>query len=415
MADTFTIPQDRFEEFSAMFAKLNRKAAKLGSQPVGFEVLEQNVPVERSVTYILPTEGGAAIERTKKVTVLAARIRFWGEAPKLAGWKLVARVEGIENEVMVHAVPGYEGKVDVRFRTLGATVCEHCKAARMRKDTYVVEHEDGRQVQVGRQCLGDFTGGASPEKVVAIMSWLHKFVVLRDGDGEGGWWGSSSHYLPAEDALALASAYVSKFGFVSRGSGASFTTSDMVAQHFGSLVGLSGERRSQIYAIEAAVKNDTVHVERAAETAAWVRNVIAAKADPSDYERNLVVAFKVSAIGPRHLGLVVSAMASYLRWQEKEVAARAENAAVNNEWVGAVGERLRGLKVTTLSVRVMEGAYGATSLIKFRDEAGHRFVWFASGDQERIYPIGEATIITGTVKAHNEFKGVKETQLTRVK
>lgn len=406
-ANTYMVPLDCWADFTGNLAKFNRKATKLGCEPIRVEIVNENVAVER----VFMTVDEDHAESTRIVEVLANEVRLVGTAPKLADWSLVARVEGIENEILIHHVPGFEGTVDARFRDLGAEVCEHCNLTRKRNDTFIVEHVDGTQTQVGRNCLRDFTGH-SPERELLVAKWLFSVRSMME-ESERSFWGKIEHYINVPEALALASYYVSKYGYVSKSKAEAennYPTALRVADHWQRSTSDSA-REEKKYAIDG-IKDDPMHKQRADEVVQWVRNVLANKPNLNDYERNLVVLFKVTAVSPFHLGLCVSAMAAYLRWQEREVEKRERK--ICNEWVGKVGERLRGLTVTVETMRMLETAWGASTLIKFRDDAGHVFTWFASGDREREYKIGEKTIITGSVKAHNEYKGAKETLLTRV-
>jgi hypothetical protein len=62
-------------------------------------------------------------------------------------------------------------------------------------------------------------------------------------------------------------------------------------------------------------------------------------------------------------------------------------------------------------VTYREGHYGTTTIVKFRDLDGNVFTWFASGYLQ--YNKGDRVQVRGTVKKHDEYKGVKQTVLTR--
>ncbi len=56
--------------------------------------------------------------------------------------------------------------------------------------------------------------------------------------------------------------------------------------------------------------------------------------------------------------------------------------------------------------------WGPSTLVKFLDDAGNVLTWFASGDQD--YVPGARVTIDGTDKKHSDYKGVRETALSRV-
>lgn len=81
-----------------------------------------------------------------------------------------------------------------------------------------------------------------------------------------------------------------------------------------------------------------------------------------------------------------------------------------SEYVGTPGERLRNLTAIYKSTRGFSGKYGWTNIHTF--EVGDDvLVWFSQCDVD--LERGQAVDLTATVKKHEEFRGVKTTQLSR--
>ena len=81
-----------------------------------------------------------------------------------------------------------------------------------------------------------------------------------------------------------------------------------------------------------------------------------------------------------------------------------------SEYMGVEGERLRNLTATVKSTRGFMGKYGWTNLYTF--QIGENILsWFTSTEQE--LEDGQVVILTGTVKKHEDYRGVKTTQLSR--
>jgi len=110
----------------------------------------------------------------------------------------------------------------------------------------------------------------------------------------------------------------------------------------------------------------------------------------------------------RHVVLTDKQMDAAERALDRDENRAQENAA--SEWVGEVKER-RELEVEVLGVYGTDGVYGHTDIVKMKDLDGNLFTWFASDytDLER----GDRLSITGTVKKHDEYKGTKQTVITR--
>ena len=81
-----------------------------------------------------------------------------------------------------------------------------------------------------------------------------------------------------------------------------------------------------------------------------------------------------------------------------------------SEYVGEVGERLRHLTAIYKSTRGFAGNYGWTNIHTFQ-RGEDVLVWFTACDIELEY--GTVIDLTATVKKHEEFRGVKTTQLSR--
>lgn len=128
------------------------------------------------------------------------------------------------------------------------------------------------------------------------------------------------------------------------------------------------------------------------------------------YLRNLVCADALggAALNPKLAELIERAWETFLQRQRERAATREAS-----QHVGAVGERLDLTASVEAVIDLGKGQWGRTTLVKFIDDAGNVLVWFASGHA----PVekGERVALRGTVKAHNERDGVKQTQLTRCK
>ena len=81
-----------------------------------------------------------------------------------------------------------------------------------------------------------------------------------------------------------------------------------------------------------------------------------------------------------------------------------------SEYIGEVGERIRNLTAIFKSSRGFAGAYGWTNIYTFESGADV-LVWFTQKDL--TLEKGAIIDLTGTVKKHEEFRGVKTTQLSR--
>lgn len=82
----------------------------------------------------------------------------------------------------------------------------------------------------------------------------------------------------------------------------------------------------------------------------------------------------------------------------------------HSEYIGEVKERLRDLKVTLTSIRSFEGYYGTSMVYTFMQDE-NVLVWITTSCKD--VEVGDTLLLTGTVKSHDEYRGVKQTKLSR--
>lgn len=84
-----------------------------------------------------------------------------------------------------------------------------------------------------------------------------------------------------------------------------------------------------------------------------------------------------------------------------------------SEWLFEEKERFYDYAVVLKSIRGMETRFGYTQLVKFEDINGNILQWWTAVEIKA--EVGDQVLLTGTVKAHDEYKGVKSTTVTRCK
>lgn len=83
-----------------------------------------------------------------------------------------------------------------------------------------------------------------------------------------------------------------------------------------------------------------------------------------------------------------------------------------SEHVGAVGEKVN-MELTLEHIRYYDTHFGTTWVYSFKDENGNTLVWKTSAHQE--VEEGNKFHVKGTIKEHGEYRGTKQTVLTRCK
>ena len=334
-----------------------------------------------------------------------------GETPRYAGWTFLAALEHLDGENITRTVPGET--LPPAYRTRGPQ-CDHCKLARRRNDTYVLRHDDARVIQVGSTCIADFLGSDDAGKIAALASMLAAARGLAEGgcedDGMGG--GGDSGDRTLAEYFPLVAWAVRAVGWVSR-------TAAREAGREGSatadltwpiMMDPTGRRMR-----EAKVEITDEDKATAAAAEQWAENLSDAEVDreTGDYLHNIRALARTGLVKDRTAGIAASIITAYQRAvaRERERARRAALPQVDAH-VGTVGKR-ETFAVTLDFVTGYETAYGYTTVCKFRTAEGACVVWKATSTDLARGDVGKVYALTGTVKKHDEYKGAKQTIVTR--
>lgn len=102
-----------------------------------------------------------------------------------------------------------------------------------------------------------------------------------------------------------------------------------------------------------------------------------------------------------------------IRAEAKEVADAALSSLYpesQSEYVGDIKQRLRDMDVTLTDARTIDGYYGMSTIYTFVYNE-NVLTWITTSAQD--IQVGDHVVLTGTVKDHKEYKGVKQTILSR--
>lgn len=421
---TFRIRNDRKGWFEHEMGKLARRAAKIGVTAPTYAFGPHEDVTETHREEVGEGEDGRAI-----YTAVTEVVRYWpttitGEAPKFAGWTLAATIQILdagpgpdgkpsgERQVLVRSIT--EIPAPLRFRQADtAGNCEHCKAARRRKDTFLVLHDSGEWKQVGRQCIRDFLGHKSPENIARMAEFLLAAHDLGEG-GEFGGGGTVEKKLPLDYFMAFVAAVVGKWGWRSKkraeeeGKAATASTAMDHAAPSKELLKLQAQGKWERLVPSDADKS------RAAEAIDWARALTDAEVEASDYLYNLRTIANVGVIEHRTAGYAASIIIAHDKALDR---VKARQALPESNYVGTVGERVV-LTLTLKKVIVVENDFGVTHIHLFNDEAGNDFKWFGSKHLRLEWNTpeiaeGETVAVKATIKNHEEYKGRKQTSLSR--
>lgn len=380
---TWTITATQLALTEAKIAKINARADKRG---LGGRLSLDVTPVTKTET----NNSGIDTE------VIEYSVAITGDAPSLNGWSFIATLDWDEHAgLIVRSIPGAPVVFSGHLRE---NYCAHCGTTRTRKATYVVRNaETGAQLQVGSSCIKDFLGWSGS---ISFPS----DEIAEQGEG---WFGprGQQEFTPAT-VLAYAWAVIKLHGWAPA-SGYGVTTRDLVSR---ALYPSNDRRTGDIDFARTLAPLAEQASAKAAEIAAFITSDDFS--GDSEYVTNLKSIVAGELVSTRNFGLLVSAPQAYAKHQEKTLV-RERAAILPSEHVAAVGAKIT-FTATVTAIRFIEGDYGTTVLYSLLDEAGNVYKWFASRDA-----LGEDTgvqvTVKATVKAHDEYNGIKQTVITRAK
>jgi hypothetical protein len=359
---------------------------------------------------IIPTRwvwGKAYTERVESVGQVARiPLTLEGDAPHYDGWTFVAALGHLDGKNIVRAVEGSE--VPAEYRTRGP-MCDHCQQLRRRNDTYVLRHDDGRYVQVGSTCIGDFLGSYDASNLAAQASMLSEARGLAEGGCEG--FGSGSGALTLEQYLPYVAACVRTFGWTSRTTVRESGTGRATADD--ALLYATNLEECRKAGCEPSADDAVAAV--AAEQ--WAENLTDEQinAEKGDYLHNLRAIARSGVVSHKSAGLTGSMVVAHQRAisRARERAERTARPQLN-EHIGTLKKR-ETWSVVLDFVTGYATDYGYTTVLKFRTAEGVCIVWKATSTEITRADVGKAYNLTGTVKKHDEYKGAKQTIVTRCK
>lgn len=387
--ETLSVPAMNLGNLTKRLDKLARKANKYGTAPIGYSIGE---------TYIKETS--IYIDnKPKKIETEFADITVWGDAPKYGDHRFLARVELNDGENIVSNIAGKE--LNERFRFM-VSECDHCGHNRVRKDVYVFENESGEQIAIGKTCLRDFTGCDNPLEITSRAIFLQdiKTAINEEFNSFGGGYGNS--YFSVLEVLVYAAANVRESGWVSKAMAMnSYDESIMTTYDRVMLDLFPTPKRKPIETIQA--DNDI-----ASETIKYFRE-LEYDAKLGDYINNLRVIMKSDTVKRDHIALLVSSVNVILKEKQKKVM-KTES---KSEFIGNLKERIRYYELKFIrEIPLGYNGYADSYMYCFEDNTGNQFTWVTG----KLYiEIGETFKMDFTVKAHKEYKGIKQTNITRGK
>lgn len=401
---TYQVVAGNLAELKSRVGQLNKKAIKLGMSPI--TLTEGKATTKLEDAFGTDEYGDRNMVKREVVRI---EVTIHGDSPVINGWEFVALLQHEDGGTIIKAIPGLPEGMLKGYRN-ATTACDHCKTNRRRNDTFVVRNVETTALkQVGRNCLRDFLGHANPHALASMAELLMLAgEACEMGCGEEGFGGSGgSSAFGMNSFLTWTIAAIRAGGWLSRtkaremGREGSATADRVVAE-------LCRKQGPEI--IKGRLPEDAVEAERLFK---FVADHFESQ-DPeklNDYEHNLRVVVVSNYVAFKSAGIAAS-LIGYARKLESSEIERKLVASGVRKHVGTLGAR-ETFVLTVAAINAVDTQYGTVRYMNFRDAAGNRLVWKASGstnyitlanldgDLECPYAkIGMTLEVTGTVEEH---------------
>lgn len=406
---TFSIPEMNMESLEKKLTRIKNKAAKYGNE-FRYERIGEHFE-ERTFREEIGFDTANCCPIYKEWVAIVKYIDIDVEGiAAVNGWKFAASLEFTDAGNIISGT----GEVEIPQRYYNCTPwCEHCRTSRDRRHSYIVFNEEsGEFKQVGKSCLKDFTHGLSAEYVAHFESFIKEAEEAQTFSG-----GHVKTYFDVEDFMAFAAETIRLYGYVRR-DGSGICTADRAEELYRHEFGMRLMYGKELNARLHDAKSRGFDHKNSAELAQTVREWIINNERDDNYFHNLKVACGNSKVGYNGLGLLVSAFPAYDREleyeaQRREREAKESEARARSSYMGNVGDKISFEIADFKLITSWTNQWGFVGVYKFVSKDGLEATWKTSAyiDERKI--IG--SVITGTVKEHKEWNGIKQTELTRCK
>ena len=391
---TYYILEENMPRLEKKMQRIQNKCAKYGCE-FHFEIVGEEF---REITV------DGSTYTTKFIIVEAEGIAV------LNGWRFVGTIDHHEEGNIIRQTD-YSIDIPERFR-YSDPVCEHCQTKRRRKNTCIVLNtETGEFRQVGNSCLHDYTCGFDADFAARYISWFDTLI-----QGETPYSGMSyTRYYNTKEMIQFSAEVYLKFGY--QNSLYDYPTKSRVRDFYNIETGCTrymgvNHMNKCISDMKEVSFNSKSHEAKMLSEAelSW----IADQNSDNTYIHNLKTVCSLECIKSSDVGILVSihqAYSNYLGKLEEDMAKKEtfQNEKNNSQHQGQIGDSISFIAET---VTLLSGCYtkfGYTAMYKLVDELNNVYIWKTGTDMNE----GCRYEIRGKVKAHTEFQGVLQTEITR--
>lgn len=388
----YAIYEDFFEDVEKKLNRVAKKCIKHGND-FTFEVKGEEIREKFDEEY--------GITRYHKFIL----VEVDGTA-KIDDWECIAVLEVHDAGNIIRRI-NTEIDIPNRFKNT-KNLCEHCNSKRQRNNLYVIHNvKTDEWKQVGGNCLKLYTGGLSMEYVAAYMDGITE---LEEFDGIVG---HGKAYYHVDEVLSYAVEVINKTGYFNAQS--MLPTKYIVSTLMHNTMDKAIDSINRDFAdarLNVRVCHNDFHKNSTKDTVEKIVEYYKSIDDDSEFIHNVKVMLNEQYVLAKNFGFLCYLPSGYAKHIEKEIE---KVKRVETKHFGEVGNRYKDKVIQDVTlVTSWETQWGYTHVYKIILEDNSVLVWKTSN---YLYTEKDEKFdkISFTVKEHKEYKGEKQTEVTKCK
>lgn len=323
---------------------------------------------------------------------------------KIDNWECIAVLE-IHNVGNIIRRINTEIEIPQRFKNT-ENICEHCNSKRQRNNLYVIHNvETDEWKQVGGSCLKVYTSGLSMEYVTAYMDGITE---LEEFDGIVG---HGKAYYNVNDILSYALEVINKTGYFN--AQAMLPTKYIVSTLMNNGLSRAVEYINKDFKdarLDVRFSEVDFHKQSTKDIVEEIVNHYKNLEDNGEFIHNVKVMLNEGYVLPKNIGYLCYLPEGYAKYLQKEIE-RAKK--IEAEYFGEIGKRYKDKVINNITlITSWETQWGYTGLYKIVLEDGSILTW-KTNNYLYLEKNEEFDKISFTVKEHKEYRGEKQTEVTR--
>lgn len=339
---------------------------------------------------------------------------------KINDWELVALIDDVgetKNRVRLISTSGVDGETVNMFHSVSIT-CEHCNTNRRRLHSAFVRNIKTKELkQVGLNCLKLYTDGLSAQHAALYGHLFDKIDELSDLEYRIGCYSSSYQPLfPVEKVISASYSLIHLTGFKSVSAVENGEYEVPTRDEIIDVIRYRDESTATSYLkkLVSDFREDLKYFNHQENIQPIIDYYRAEPDIASSYLVKLHKVFLTHYVTENDFGLIAAGVNGWIKYMNEKALEKklAENSI--SEFLGNSGDKLVAKIHDVQLISTCDSIFGTSFLYKFHDDFGNELTWWSSRQISNI-DCWVGKTMRCSVKSHDEYKGIKQTVVTRCK